>query len=111
LSLRDQFYPNEQVVAYALTWVWSETERNIILMVGTDDGGKVFFNEKLVYRYLGLRVAQPDQVSIPVHVNKGWNKLLIKVENNLGGYAFYARFIDPENTLVTSARKIMPDKR
>jgi hypothetical protein len=111
LSLRDMIYPSEQVVTYALTWVWSDTERNIILMIGTDDGGKVFFNEKLVYRYLGTRNAQPDQVSIPVHVNIGWNKLLIKVENNIGGYAFYARFIDPENTLVTSARKIMPDKR
>ncbi len=108
LSLNGLVYPNEQVVTYALTWVWSETERNMLLMAGSDDGCKVFFNDGLVYRYLGLRVALPDQVTIPVHVNKGWNKLLIKVENNLGGYAFYARFIDPENTLVTSAKKELP---
>ena len=111
MPLRDHLYPNEQVVTYAMTWVWSETERNILLMVGTDDGGKVFFNDKLVYRYLGLRVAIPDQVSIPVHVMKGWNKLLMKVENNLGGYGFYARFIDPDNTLVTSAMKTLPEKK
>jgi hypothetical protein len=44
-------------------------------------------------------------------MNKGWNKLLMKVENNLGGYGFYARFIDPEHTLYTSAQKTMPAKR
>ena len=108
VSLTDKVFPNELVVTYALTWVWSPVERDMLLLVGTDDGAKVFFNDRLVYRYLGLRVAIPDKVTIPVHVNAGWNKLLMKVENNFGGYGFYARFIDPDHTLVTSAEKIMP---
>ena len=111
VSLRDRVYPFEQVVSYAMTWVWSDVEKNTLLLIGTDDGGKVFFNDKMVYRYLGLRTAIPDQVSIPVHLNKGWNKLLVKVENNLGGYAFYARFIDPGQSLVVSARKTLPEKK
>jgi hypothetical protein len=111
LPLNNYVFPNEQVVTYALTWVWSETERNILLMVGTDDGGKVFFNDRLVYRYLGLRIAIPDQVAIPVHMNAGWNKLMMKIENNLGGFGFYARFIDPDNTLVASAKKELPVKK
>jgi hypothetical protein len=110
-SLKDEVFPNELVVSYALAWIWSETERNMLLMVGTDDGAKVFFNDQLVYRHLGLRIALPDQVSIPVHMNRGWNKLMMKVENNLGGYGFYARFIDPDKTLVTSARKLLPKEK
>lgn len=111
LSLRDYVLPNELVVTYALTWVWSDSERPMILLVGTDDGGKVFFNDRMVYRYLGVRVAEPDQAIIPVRMQKGWNKLMIKVENNLGGYAFYARFVDPDNTLRVSAKKVRTESK
>ena len=75
--------------------------------MGTDDGSKVFFNGKEVYRYLGERVAEPDQAEIQLLMNPGWNKLLLKIENNLGAYAFYARLLDRENKLVVSASKTM----
>ena len=77
-------------------------------MIGSDDGAKVFFNNKEVYRYLGVRVAEPDQAIIPVHLRIGWNKLLLKIENNLGGYAFYGRILDPGNTLYYSPKQERP---
>jgi len=108
VSLWDKVDPNELVVTYALTYVFSLQEKDALLMIGSDDGAKVFFNNKEIYRYLGIRIAQPDEAIIPVHLRIGWNKLLLKIENNLGGYAFYARILDPGKTLYYSAKQERP---
>lgn len=108
VSLWDKVDPNELVVTYALTYIYSLQEKNALLMIGSDDGAKVFFNNKQVYRYLGVRIAEPDQAIIPVHLRVGWNKLLLKIENNLGGYAFYARILDPGKSLYYSAKQERP---
>ncbi len=108
ISLWDKVDPRELVVTYALTYVYSLQEKDALLMIGSDDGAKVFFNNKEVYRYLGVRVAEPDQAIIPVHLRIGWNKLLLKIENNLGGYAFYGRILDPGNTLYYSPKQERP---
>jgi len=108
INLNRLVNPNELVVTYALTYIFSMNEKDALLMIGNDDGVKVFFNNKEVYRYLGISVAKPDQVVIPVHLRVGWNKLLMKVENNLGGYAFFARILDPGNTLFYSAKQTDP---
>lgn len=107
-SLRDKVEPNELVVTYALTYIYSLKEKDVLLMIGSDDGAKVFFNNKEIYRFLGVRVAEPDQAVLPVHLRVGWNKLLLKIENNLGGYAFYARILDPGKTLYYSAKQERP---
>jgi hypothetical protein len=108
LSLRKYVAPNELVVTYALTYVYSLKEKDVLLYAGSDDGMKVIVNNKEVYRFLGIRIAEPDQVTIPVHLRVGWNKILLKVENNLGGYAFYARILDPGKTLYYSAKQQRP---
>ena len=103
LSLVDKINPHEMVVCYAVTYIFSQENRKATLFIGTDDGGKVFLNDKEVYRYFGERVAEPDQAEIQLALKPGWNKLLLKIENNLGAYAFYARLLDPDNKLVVSA--------
>jgi hypothetical protein len=103
IALSNLMTPHELVVTYALTEVYSDEPKNVLLVFGSDDGAKIFLNGKQVYRYLGIRVAEPDQDTLAVRLNKGWNKLMFKIENNLGGYAFYARFIDPGNSLIYRA--------
>ncbi|HSD62695.1 MAG TPA: hypothetical protein VLB50_02820, partial [Ignavibacteriaceae bacterium] len=84
----------------------SPEEEKAELLIGTDDGSKVFVNGMPVYRFLNIRVAEPDQDKISLDLKKGWNSLLIKIENNVGGYGFYARIRDL-NKLV----KVSPFKR
>ncbi len=103
LSLTDQFIPHEMVVGYALTYIHSDESCTIPLMIGSDDGAKVFFNDREMYRYLGERIAEPDQAEIHLPVRPGWNKLMIKIENDLGAYGFYARLLDRENKVRVSA--------
>ncbi|MEI6455640.1 MAG: glycoside hydrolase family 172 protein [bacterium] len=109
ISLVDKISPNELVVTYAVTYLYSAMATKVSLFIGSDDGCKVFFNNKEIYRYLGVRVAEPDQAEMILDVHPGWNKLLLKVENNLGGYGFFARILDPEKKIITSARQENPE--
>ena len=112
LDLSGKIKPSELVVAYALTYIYSPDDRKINLFVGTDDGGKVFLNGRELYRYSGLRIAEPDQAEIELDLKKGWNELILKIENNLGGFAFYARLLDRENvTYVSTDKKEFPEAK
>jgi hypothetical protein len=62
-------------------------------------------NGQELYRFLDVRIAAPDQDRVDLPLKKGWNRLLLKLENNFGGYAFYARLIDRNENLTITARK------
>jgi hypothetical protein len=102
-----KYDPYELVVVYALTYVYSPKEQTLPLLLGSDDGVKVFLNDKEIHRILEVRISTPDQDRVPLALAKGWNTLLLKIENNFGGYNFYARMLDPDNTIVVSAGKKM----
>jgi len=108
ISLNNRISPDELVVTYAVTYIYADEPYQVSLFIGSDDGAKVFFNNKEVYRFLGIRVAEPDQAELILNVRPGWNKLLLKIENNLGGYGFYARLLDTENKLFISANQVKP---
>lgn len=99
VSLWDKFEPYEFVVCYAVSYIHSPADQTVPLLVGSDDGAKVFLNQKELYRFLDVRIAAPDQDTVPLNLRKGWNELLLKIENNFGGYAFYARLIDTKGDL------------
>jgi len=92
--------PNEHTVAYALTFVYAPKAMTVPLFIGTDDGGKVFLNDTEIYRHLILRGAQPDQDTVALSLVQGWNKLVLKIDNGIGGFGFYARVRDDSETLV-----------
>ena len=98
-SLWDKVNPYEFAITYAYTRVYSPENQKILFFIGSDDGSKVFLNGKEYYRFLDIRVAAPDQDTILLPLKKGWNALLLKLENNFGGYAFYARFRDQKGDL------------
>ena len=89
----------------ALTYVYSPKDQTLPLLLGSDDGVKVFLNSRELHRYLAIRVAAPDQDRVPLPLKKGWNALMLKIENNYGGYNFYARVLDPTHSLVFSPVK------
>ncbi|MCX6267206.1 MAG: DUF2961 domain-containing protein, partial [Bacteroidetes bacterium] len=105
LSLTDKISPNELVVAYAFTQIYSPGNFKTTLFIGSDDGCKVFLNGTELYRYQGERIAEPDQAEIELSLKPGWNKLLLKIENNYGAFAFYARLLDTGNKLIISANQ------
>ena len=95
-----RFEPNELVVAYAMTHIYSPKEQTVLLFIGTDDGGKVLLNDKEVFRKLVIRGAGADQDTVVLHLSQGWNKLVMKIENNYGGFGFFARVRVDDETLL-----------
>lgn len=95
--------PLNQIVCYALTYIYSPEAQTAPLLTGSDDCLKVFLNDQEVYRFFAsARTALPDQDKIELNLQPGWNKLLVKVENNVGGYALYARVVDVNRNLKIS---------
>jgi hypothetical protein len=50
----------------------------------------------LIHDHLIKRGPIPDNDRIDGTLKKGWNKLLVKVEQGVGGWGFYLRIPDPE---------------
>jgi hypothetical protein len=111
VSLSDLVKPNERVVCYAVSYIYSPEERVIPLFIGSDGGIKVFFNKKQIYRFQNTRIARPDQAELYIRVKKGWNQLLLKIENNSGGFAFFGRLIDKDHILTINADQKLPLKK
>lgn len=96
--------PNEQVLVYGLVYVLSPDDRAAHLLLGSDDGVRVWVNDELVYTNPAYRGAYPDQDRVPVNLKKGWNKVLLKVLQGAGGWGYYVRFADPLGELRWSTR-------
>jgi hypothetical protein len=82
-------------VAYAVCWVKSDKDRPAILATGSDDGIKVWINNKIVLDKAVQRTAEPNSEQTPVRVKMGWNEVSVKVDNYDGDWAFYLELLDP----------------
>jgi hypothetical protein len=100
MNLNDLFQPNEQVLIYGLAYVHSPDDRTTHMLLGSDDGVRVWLNDGLVHSNPSYRGHYPDQDKVKVSLRKGWNKVLIKVLQGAGGWGFYLRFADPGGALL-----------
>jgi hypothetical protein len=95
----DKFFErpfNESNLAYAVCWVKSDRDRTATLATGSDDGIKVWVNRKIRIDAGVSREAEPGKDIQPVPLKKGWNELLVKVDNRFGRWAFYFELRDPD---------------
>ena len=91
--------PNVQAIVYGLVYVFSPDDRAATVLLGSDDGVRVWVNDALVHTNPSYRGAAPDQDRFSVSLKKGWNKVLIKVLQGAGGWGYYFRFSDPRGEL------------
>jgi len=99
LNLNELVTPNEQVVVYALAYVHSPRAMKTGLLLGSDDGVRVWINGRLVHSNPAYRGAYPDQDRVAVALDAGWNTVLVKVLQGAGGFGLYVRLADPEGVL------------
>ncbi len=88
------FSSEEHNIAYALTYVRCADWIEATLRVGCDDGIKAWLNDEKILEYHWHRTwgLKPD--SVDVTLIKGWNKLLIKVDQGPGGWGFSCQLTD-----------------
>jgi hypothetical protein len=99
VNLLDFIQPGEYVIAYALGYVEAAEETETTLLLGSDDGVRVWVNEELVHTNAAYRASVPDQDRVPVRLKKGSNKILVKVLQGAGAWGFHLRFADPDRKL------------
>jgi hypothetical protein len=82
----------QNCVGYLRTNVWSPAEQKVLLLVGSNDGVKVWLNGKVVHSNNIARIIMRDEDKVEVTLLKGWNKLLLKVSQSGGTWSACARF-------------------
>ncbi|MEJ2204071.1 MAG: DUF2961 domain-containing protein [Gemmatimonadota bacterium] len=99
VRLNPHFRPSDWVAAYAQSFLWSPDERGAVLLLGADDAHVLWVNGVRVSERQGRNIAVTDDVAIPVTLRAGWNRVLLKVADLDGGWAFRLRAADPEGVL------------
>ena len=83
------------VNAYGALWVYAEEAQDVILRVGTDDGGKVWWDgEEIIDNRICRGYTLTDH-EISLTVEPGLHRLLIKARNRGGAWGFGASFTTP----------------
>jgi len=78
-----------QSVVYTFAALESPADQDAALLLGSDDGVKVWVNGALVHTNHVHRAAEPEQDRVRVRLRKGRNDLLIKVDNGDGATGLY----------------------
>ena len=99
VNLLDVIQPGEYVVAYALGFVESPEETATTLLLGSDDGVRVWVNGELVHTNAAYRASAPDLDRVAVRLKKGRNPVLVKILQGAGAWGFHLRFADPGRKL------------
>ena len=93
IDLDEAVSTRSYVAAYAYTEIFVEKEGIYILSVGSNDGGRLWLNGVEVWDYPGARRVTPDDDLTPVFLQKGKNKILMKVEERGNNWGFCVRIL------------------
>jgi hypothetical protein len=94
----------EQKVAYLRTVVLSDQAQEATLELGSDDGNKVWLNGDLVHANNTQRAAEPGQDKVRIQLKAVANDLMVKVTQNISGWALCAKLLNPDGTPTTGIR-------
>ncbi|MBU0678733.1 MAG: beta-galactosidase [Verrucomicrobia bacterium] len=81
---------NDYSSAYAYTQITSDDERDMNLLLGSDDGIMAWWNGRLVLANEVFRGVTADKDIVHVRAKRGTNTLLLKIFDEAGGWGFSA---------------------
>ncbi|MCB0283326.1 MAG: DUF1080 domain-containing protein [Calditrichae bacterium] len=83
-------------VAYLYSEISAAEKQDAVLLLGSDDGIKVWLNGTLVHANNVSRGVTPASDTAKVALNAGWNTILIKITNGDGGWGAVAQLTDSD---------------
>ena len=83
---------SSQIVSYLVREVESPIDQEVQILLGTDDGHKLWLNGEVVWKNAVNRGAGDFQDEFPVKLKKGSNPLLVKVGECGGGWSMFVGF-------------------
>jgi serine/threonine protein kinase/WD40 repeat protein/tetratricopeptide (TPR) repeat protein len=85
-------FKGDHIAAYALTFIYSSSPRDVVLLVGIDDYSLVLLNGREILRVEGY--TEPDSRAVPVTLQSGRNTILAKIVNYAQGYSLHLHIGD-----------------
>ncbi|MFZ9887895.1 MAG: hypothetical protein ACO3JL_10370, partial [Myxococcota bacterium] len=88
--------PSDHAAAYLVTWVHSDQEQTAELRMTGRAGLRAWCNENLVISEERIDHVVFDNVRAQIHLERGWNQLLVKSATNTGPWKLGARLTDAQ---------------
>jgi isopenicillin-N N-acyltransferase like protein len=92
--------PGKPPTEYAVAYAWAEIEqpekRKAYLGIGSDDAVKVWLNGRAVHENWTSRGVRLDDDLVPVELERGKNRLLLKVQNGIGPWGLGCRVMSED---------------
>ena len=70
----------------------------------TKDGVRLWLNDKLIHHHSVTRHASPNEDIVAVNFNKGWNKVLVKIDQIGLRWGLFFSVNDPARKLTFSSK-------
>lgn len=101
---------NTRAVAYLFTYIHCPADMEAQIRIGSADGIKVWLGDELIHSADLVRNALLDQDTIPVTLEEGKNKVLVKVTNHeTNGWGMYFRVTDTQGRPIPGLRYERPE--
>jgi HEAT repeat protein len=92
----DKILGGQERVAYLRTRITSAKAQDAVLLVGSDDGVKIWLNGRVVHANNAIRPCAPDQDKAPIKLRQGTNTLLVKLTQGGGEWSICVRLRSPD---------------
>ncbi len=96
VDLDELFRQNKDVVMYAFATIDAPRDETVRALAGSSDGIEVFVNGKSVYKNYVKRNFHRDEDELFLPLHKGRNKLMLRITQDSGDWAFSFRLPDVE---------------
>ncbi len=86
INLQKYFKNANHCAAYLKTNIWVDESQTVLFEVGSDDGIKVWVDDKSVHQNNIVRGHNQGDDLIEVDLKEGWNRILLKITQGIGGW-------------------------
>lgn len=88
VDLGELLYPNDRATAYATTWVYVPEATEAVVHIGSSGPQRLWHDDELVAQGDAQRPAHPLQDSHSLHLNAGWQRLMLRIDVEEGPWQF-----------------------
>ena len=90
---------------YAYTELFFDEPATMIVAIGTDDSGKLWINDREIWQDTGMSWYHLDEHIEAFPFQAGWNRVLIRLENNGGAATGFSFLICPQDVALAEPKK------
>lgn len=108
VNLAARFPGQDNCIAYLRTQVNAPEAMPAAILLGSDDGAKIWVNGKVVHSNNIDRGEVPDDDVAPIQLLKGLNEIIVKVSQGGGGWSMSARIVSTDGTPVDGLTEVAP---